>query len=310
MPKFITKIKREVVEELHKPARINFKRRHVIIKSLLDLMQADLVDMQLYEKENKGFKYILIVINCFTKYVWAYPLKSKTAREVAQALEKVFKIQTPIHLCTDSGGEFTGREVQNLVKTYNVKHYVVYSEKKASIVERVNRTLKTMMWKEFSAQGSYEWLDLLKKIVNVYNNRKHRTIGMKPSEVKKKHEKYLLDTAFNRIKITQKPKYNVGDHVRISKFRGVFDKHYKPNWSTEIFTIKKVHFTNPVTYLLQDDNQQNIKGGFYELQLQKVKHPDVYLVEKVLKHRGNKLFVKWLGFDNKFNSWIDKNNNV
>ncbi len=168
MSKYITNVKRHIVEELHKPTRINFKRRKVIIKSLLDLMQADLVDMREYEKENIGYKYILIVINCFSKYVWAYPLKTKTSKEVANALENVFKVEKPIHLCTDSGGEFLGREVQNLMKKYNIIHYVVYSEKKASIVERVNRTLKGIMWKEFSLQGSYKWMPtLLNRVIKL-----------------------------------------------------------------------------------------------------------------------------------------------
>lgn len=308
MSKFVTDAKRQIVNEIHKPARINFKRRKVILKSLYDLMQADLVDMKEYEKENGGYKYILVIINCFSKYVWTFPLKTKTAKEVAQSLEKVFKVQKPIHLCTDSGGEFLGKDVQNLVKKYNVIHYIVYSEKKASIVERVNRTLKNMMWKEFSLQGSYKWVNILNTIVNTYNNKKHTTTGLKPTEVSKKHEQFLLKTVYNNIKMTSKPKFNVGDHVRISKYRGIFDKQYRPNFSTEIFTIRKVQLTNPVTYLLQDDHQQDIKGGFYELQLQKVKYPDIYLVEKVLKRKGDKVFVKWLGFSNKHNSWIDKNN--
>lgn len=130
MSKFVTQVKKDIVEELHKPARINFKRRKVLIKSLLDLMQADLVDMKEYVKENNGYKYILVVINCFSKYVWAYPLKTKTSKEVAKALENVFKKQTPIHFCTDAGGEFIGREMKTLMAKYNVKHYLVYSEKK------------------------------------------------------------------------------------------------------------------------------------------------------------------------------------
>lgn len=306
--KLNTEVKRQIVEEIHKPARKNFKRRRVIIKSLLDLFQADLVDMKEYEKENGGYKYILVVINCFSKYVWAFPLKTKTAREVAQSLEIVLKAQKPDHLCTDSGGEFLGKEVQNLLKKYNVIHYVVYSEKKASIVERVNRTLKGMMWKEFNFNGTYQWLDVLKKIVKIYNNRKHRTTGFKPAEITKKHEKLLLDTVYSNIKMIDKPKYKVGDFVRISKIRGVFDKHYKPNWSTEVFSIRKVQLTNPATYLLKDANNQEIKGGFYELQLQKVKYPDIFLVEKILKRQKNKVFVKWLGFNDKHNSWISKNN--
>lgn len=306
--KLITNVKRQIVEEIHKPARKNFKRRRVIIKSLFDLFQGDLVDMKEYYKENNGYKYILVVINCFSKYVWAFPLKTKTSKEVAVSLEKVFRIQKPIHFCTDSGGEFTGKEVQNLMKKYNVIHYVVYSEKKASIVERVNRTLKTMMWKEFNIQGTYQWIKLLKKIVEIYNNKKHRTIGFKPSEITKKHEKLLLNTVYKNIKMTHNPKYKIGDFVRISKIRGVFDKHYKPNWSTEIFSIRKVQLTNPVTYLLKDIQNHEIKGGFYELQLQKVKYPDSYLVEKIIKRNKNKVFVKWLGFSDKHNSWIDKNN--
>lgn len=310
MKNFVTDVKKQVVEEIHKPARINFKRRKVILKSLNDLFQADLVEMISYAKENKGFKYILMVINCFSKFVWAFPLKTKTSSEVANAMEKVLKIEKPSNVSTDFGTEFYGKEFQNLLKKYNINHYSVYSEKKASIVERVNRTIKNMMWKEFSLQGSYKWLDFLPKIIEKYNNTFHRTIKMKPIEVTKKNEKQLLKSVYSRIKIVNKiPKYAIGDSVRISKIRGTFDKKYLPNWSTEIFTIREVKLTNPTTYLLQDINDKAILGGFYEKQLQKVKYPDVYLVEKILKRNKRKqVFVKWLGFDNTHNSWISHKN--
>jgi hypothetical protein len=301
------KIKKQVVDEIHKQARINFPRRRVIVKSLNDLFQADLVEMIPYSGENNGFKYILVVINCFSKFVWAFPLKTKTGYEVVENMEKVFKQQQPKNLQTDMGKEFLNKTFQLLMKKYNINHYNTYSEKKASIVERVNRTLKNLMWKEFNYHGHYRWINLLDNIVQKYNNSKHRTIGMKPSEVKKTHEKKLLNTVYNRIKIVNlSSKFHVGDHVRISKTRGVFDKKYMPNWSTEIFTIKKILLTNPNTYLLQDYQKQDIKGCFYQQQLQKVKHPDVYLVEKILRRKNNKVFVKWLGFDSTHNSWIDK----
>ena len=89
--KFITDTKRQLVNEIHKPARINFKRRKVIIKSLKDLFQADLVEMIPYSKLNNGYRYILIVINCFSKFVWAFPLKTKTGEEVSKNMERVFK---------------------------------------------------------------------------------------------------------------------------------------------------------------------------------------------------------------------------
>jgi hypothetical protein len=233
----------QVVDEIHKQARINFPRRRVIVKSLNDLFQADLVEMIPYSGENNGFKYILVVINCFSKFVWAFPLKTKTGYEVVENMEKVFKQQQPKNLQTDMGKEFFNKTFQLLMKKYNINHYNTYSEKKASIVERVNRTLKNLMWKEFNYHAHYRWINLLDNIVQKYNNSKHRTIGMKPSEVKKKHEKKLLNTVYNRIKIVNlSSKFHVGDHVRISKTRGVFDKKYMPNWSTEIFTIKK----NPI----------------------------------------------------------------
>lgn len=309
--KFITDAKRQVVEELHKPARINFKRRRVILKSLNDLFQADLVEMQQFSKENKGYKYILVVINCFSKFVWAFPLKTKTGQEVSKAMLNVFKTEKVKNLQTDNGTEYYNKYFKQLVKKYNVNHYSVFSEKKASIVERINRTLKNIMWKEFNIRGHYRWVELLPKVVEKYNNTKHSTIKMKPVDVSEKDEQRLLNTAYNHIKIApslKNIKFRVGDHVRISKVRGVFDKKYMANWTPEIFTIRKVQFTNPVTYLLQDVNKQDIHGGFYQEQLQKVQNPDVYLVEKILKRRKDKVFVKWLGFDSSHNSWILSNN--
>ena len=301
--------KKQVVEEIHKPARINFKRLKVIIKGLDDLFQADLVEMIPYARENQGYKYILVVINCFSKFVRAIPLRNKSSTEVSKAMEIIFKEQSPQNLQTDQGTEFFNREFQKLMKKYGVHHYNTFSEKKASIVERVNRTLKNMMWKGFSSQGNYKWLKFSRNIVNKYNNTTHRTIKIKPSEVTRRNEKMLLQTAYNRLKFVDlKHKFDIGDYVRISKVRGVFDKEYYPNWSTEIFRIRKVQLTNPVTYLLKDDSNKDILGGFYNEQLQKVRYPDVYLVEKVWKRRKGQVFVKWLGFDDKHNSWINGDN--
>ena len=304
-----TPIKRDIVAELHKPVRINFKRRKVIIKGINETLQADLVEMIPYAKINRGYKYILVVIDCFSKYVWAVPVKSKDAQQIATAMETILSkiVRLPKNLQTDQGKEFYNVKFQNLMKKYKINHYNVYSLKKASIVERVNRTLKNLMWKEFSLQGNYKWLDLLANVVHRYNNSYHRTIKMKPSQVNKSNENAILKAAYTQIKIvSNKSKFKVGDNVRISKYRGIFDKGYTPNWSNEIFIIRKINLTNPTTYFLKDEKGENILGGFYEMELLKVKHPGVYLVEKVLKKKGNQLYVKWLGFNNTHNSWIDK----
>lgn len=307
-------VKEEIVNELHKPARKNYKRRHVVITGLNDLYQADLVEMIPYAKFNKGFRYILVIINAFSKFVWVYPLKRKTGKDVTDVMRKFLssiKI-TPKNLQTDMGKEFYNKDFKILMEQFKINHYSSYSNMKSSIVERVNRTLKNIMWKEFSLKGSYKWLNLLSEVVQRYNTTKHRTTGVKPVDVNRKNEKKILATAYNYLKTMdpKTPKFKSNDYVRISKHREAFTKGYTPNWSTEIFKIVKVKLTNPTTYLLKDSSNQEIKGGFYEQELQKVLHPDIFLVEKVLKRKGSKVFVKWLGFDNTHNSWISKTNVV
>lgn len=301
------KAKEQVVNELHKPARKNFRRRRIIIKGLDDLWQADLAEMGNYVKDNLNFRYILVVIDCFSKFVWAKPLKNKTGPEVTTAMATIFKEskRTCQSLNTDQGTEFYNVYFQNLIKKYQINHYSTYTVKKAAIVERVIRTLKERLYKYFSLNGSYRWIDVLPDIVKEYNSRHHRTIGMKPKDVNKSNEKQILNSTYSHIKLATPHRYKVGDIVRISKNKHVFSKGYTPNWTTELFKIVEVRITNPRTYLLEDMQGQPIKGCFYEEELQKTKTPDVYLVEKVLRKKENKVYVKWLGFNNSHNSWID-----
>jgi len=306
-------IKRTVVNELHKPARKNFKRRRTIVKGLHDLFQADLVEMIPYSKVNKSFKYILVVINAFSKFAWAKPLKTKNGRDVTKAMRSILILtKPPKNLQTDQGKEFFNADFQKLMKDFNINHYTTYSSVKASIVERLNRTLKGMMWKEFSYRGNYKWTDILEKLVTKYNNTYHKTIGMKPINVNSKNESIILKQSFTKLKTIDPRglKFKSGDSVRISKFRDLFEKGYTPNWSNEIFKIKKVQMTNPTTYILEDEEKKPILGGFYEKELQKVTYPDVYLVEKVIKRKRNKVLVKWLGLPSSKNSWIDSKNKL
>lgn len=304
-------IKQQVVDELHKPARKNFKRRRVIIKGLNDLFQADLVEMIPYAKANRNFKYILIVINTFSKFVYTRPLKNKAAEEVTKAMRDVLQKakENPKNLQTDQGKEFFNQKFAALMKEFNINHYTTFSNLKASIVERCNRTLKNLMWKRFSMQGHYRWIGILDDIVNKYNNTVHTKTGYKPSAVSKRNERKILASAYTHLKILDRnSNFKIGDYVRISKYRHAFSKGYVPMWSNEIFKIRQVKLTNPATYILEDMSGDSILGGFYKYEIQKVKHPNVYLVEKVLRRKNNKVYVKWLGMDNTHNSWIDKTN--
>lgn len=300
----VSDVKLRVVDELHKPARRNFTRRKTIIKGYGDLWQIDLAEMQPYARENRGYRYIFVVIDCYSKYMWTRPLKNKTAREILKAMKEILKDAdyAPKHIQSDQGTEFYNKHFTKLMEKYSINHYSTYSTKKAAIVERVIRTLKNRLYKKCSIRGKYKWLDILPEITNLYNNTKHRTIGMKPIDVTRQTQ---ISAYTQPEVIPLKFKFHVGDIVRISRHKGIFDKGYTINWSTELFKIVKVNLTNPTTYLLEDMNKQPIKGCFYGVELQKTKNPDVYLIEKILRRRKNKIYVKWLGLSSESNSWID-----
>lgn len=304
--------KEQIVNEIHKPARKNFIRCHVILKGIDDLWQADLIDMSNIKIFNKSYTFILVVIDCFSKYAWTVPLKTKSKEEVTNAFQEVLQNSQrhPTNLQTDMGKEFYNVHFHNLMKSYNINHYSTYSTKKASIVERLIKTLKCKLYKYFHLNGSYKWIGhVLPSVVSHYNSTKHRTIKFKPNEVNKSNEIFVMKNiikSYIRKNDSGQSKFRVGDHVRISKYKKCFQKGYTPNWSTEIFVINKVNDTNPVTYRIEDQRKQPILGLFYEQELQKTENPGIYLIEKVIKTKGNNLFVKWLGLSDTENSWINK----
>ena len=145
------------------------------------------------------------------------------------------------------------------------------------------------------------YYDVLDDIAKKYNNTWHSTIKMKPIDVK---DNTYINTD---KKINNKyPKFKVGDRVRISKYKNVFAKGYVPNWSEEVFVVNKIKNTVPWTYEINDLNGEKIIGSFYEKELQKTSQEE-FRIEKVIKRKGDKMYVKWKGYDNSFNGWIDKN---
>lgn len=187
-------IKKEIVDELMAPARIRFKRRKTVLKGIHDLWQIDLLHFKQYARFNNNITFILTVIDCFSKYAWAVPVKTKNANDVTNAMNKIFQQsgRVPKNIQSDRGLEFYNSKFQELMKKYNINHYSTYSSIKASIVERFNRTLLGRIYKHFHYNGTYKYLNTLPKIVDEYNNTIHSTIKMKPSEVNKRNEKNIL----------------------------------------------------------------------------------------------------------------------
>ena len=271
------------------------------VSGIDEIWAADLVDMQAFSKFNRGVKYLLAVIDIFSKYGWLIPLKDKTGKSVAEALKIIFKERKPNKIWVDKGKEFYNKQVQDLIELYSTEN-----EEKSSVVERWNRTMKEKMWKYFSANSTRVYIDVLQKLVDQYNNTRHSSIKMTPVEAsKKKNEtkvwRHLYPDHDERIELN--PQLKIGDKVRITKKKKTFEKGYTPKWTEEVFIISKVQNTNPVTYKIKDYNGEEIQGTFYEQELQKT-NQETFRIERVIKKGKTKSLVKWKGYPDTFNSWV------
>ena len=301
---------------LHKPIRKNFKRNPIIASRPNEDWQADLVDLQEYSRSNSGYKYLLTIIDVFSKYAFVAPLKSKGAVEVKNNFAKIFKQRIPSKLQTDKGTEFVNTSLKNYLKDLNVTFFQTKNDEiKCSIVERFNRTLKSKMFKYFTATGKRRWVDKIQNIVNAYNRTKHRTIGMKPIDVTLEQSPVIFKRIYGYPSLRAllkgtyaKPKLKVGDKVRIKYITNVFEKGYYPNWTDQLFAIVSMNKRkNRVVYTLKDEHDKILNKKFYTEELQKVKE-NLFRVEKVIKRRTRnkrkEVYVKWLNYPTSFNSWI------
>ena len=307
-------LQKQLTATLHKPLRFNFPRNKTIVVSIDDQWQADLCDMSRTAKYNDGTTFILTCIDCFSKYAWLEPLKRKTDDEIVEALKRILKSgRRPKRLQTDKGTEFVNRKVQSLLKQNGIDFFTTNSEQKASIVERFNRTMKGRMYKYFTAKNTYRYIDVMQDLVDGYNNTYHRSIKMKPINVRvidqTKIRRHLYGAKEKAKRRPKKYKYMVGDLVRISKERLVFGKGYLPNWTEEIFLVYDRNFAKEPQYYVRDYAGEDVKGGFYEYELQPIQDQGEYRIEKVLRRKtvnGRVLhLVKWKGWDSKFNSWVE-----
>ena len=297
----------DLSEELNKPVINKFERKKIIINHINEIYSCDLVDMQKYSKVNRGYKYIFTNIDIFSKYAWAFPLKTKTIKEIKSCFQKIFKERKPKYIWSDQESAFFSKEMIKFFEDNNVKTYHTYSNLKSVVVERFNRSLRELMMKKFVKSNNTVWYNILPELIKTYNNRYHRTIKMKPIDVNKLNEKHIKNTVYNYDITNKKPKFKINDIVRISlKRRQLFDKPTgNIKWSKELFKIYKINKSNVITYQLKDTNNEIIKGIFYEKELQLTKNTTgEYIIEKILKTKGNLMYVKWRGYSNNFNSWI------
>ena len=258
----------QLADELHRPVVKNFRKRRVVVNGVDEIWAADLIDMQSFAKCNGGIKYLLTVIDVFSKYGWIVPLKSKTGAEVAEAFNTIFKEgRRPGKFWVDKGKEFYNKNVKEL----GVELYSTENEEKSCVVERWNRTMKERMFKYFTASSTRKYVDVIGEMVDNYNTTRHSSIKMTPiAASEKKNERIVWFNLYGNEpapKLTFK--FNVGNKVRITKKKGIFDKGFTPRWTEEVFTVSQIQYTDPPTYKITDSNGEEIQGTFYEQELQK-----------------------------------------
>ncbi|KAJ8019141.1 Endogenous retrovirus group K member 11 Pol protein [Holothuria leucospilota] len=268
--------------------------------------------MFLHSPNKTRYRYILTCIDILSKFAWARVLKDKTSRSVIRAFRSILKEQNrkPQALQTDKGKEFLNNPFQKFLRDEKIRFFTTNNETKASVVERFNRTLKTKMWRYFTANGTRRYVDVLQKFIDGYNRSKHSSIAMAPKNV----DKYCQEEVWQRLYgdvavkdvVERGFKFALGDTVRISMATRPFRKGYLPQWTDEVFTVARRIQRVPPVYRLKDYGGELIEGTFYEQEMQKVSKEDqTYRIEKIIRRRirnGRKeYFVKWKGYPSKFN---------
>ena len=226
-------------------------------------------------RQNSGYKYLLILIDDFSRYAYAEPVKDKNAKTVVKAMKRVLERmpKTPLNIRHDAGKEFVNKEFTQLMKDKGINNFVATTEVKANYAERFIRTLKNRLNRYMTANKTKKYSNVLQDTLNAYNNSVHSSIGMRPSEVNAKNELALWEKLYlGKFRKNKKHKFKQGQQVRVRINKKPFEKGYTPNWSNTVYEVTFRHHRNGLPiYEISDLTGQPVDGKFYEPQLQGVK---------------------------------------
>ena len=260
MKKGLTKI---FIDEIYsKPPKKNYPTNKIIYNHIDEIWSIDLADMIDYKiSNNKGFRYIFIVIDNFSKYLWAIPLKNKYSQTITNEFSNILTMskRKPLKLESDRGAEFYNNIFQNFLKSKNIHHYSRFTDKGPSIAERVIKTIRNLLKKPVFEKGNADWLSELPSIIKQYNNTIHHSIKMKPIDASNKSNQKLVYNNLKDDREVRKPKLKLGDLVRTAEIKKVFSKGDSTNWSYKLYTITEIiHDTIPsyrIDYLPERYNE-------------------------------------------------------
>lgn len=311
---------------LHKTTRKKFPRRKILAPKPRVIVSCDLGDFSALQKHNRGVKYVMFCLDVFSRFLKVFPLTSKSAKSSLSALRTILesdKFKGVSRVFTDLGTEFYNNEIKKYLTSKRITLYSNYSrETKASLAERVIKTIKSKIYKYLTQNNTLTYIDILPTLVDTYNNTPHRGLRSNQSpvqvhrlsdlqDIKKQFRLMYLSHPTGKKAVSSK--LSVGDIVRLqllSRTQFKFNKAYKINNTEELFKIRRVDTSQKIpVYYLRDLADEDVKGAFYREELTKSSLPDQYQVD-VLRSKTDKgekkYFVHWRGYPNKFNSWISK----
>lgn len=304
---------------LFKPIKYRFKRNRIVTTGLDYMWDADLAEVGNIAEHNDGYRYLLVAIDVFSRYLWIEPVKTKQQNEIKSAFERIFAKtnRRPQRLRTDKGKEFINKTVRTYLTRLQIKAFTTKNETKANYAERVIRTVKTLLYRYFHQNQTYRYVEVLQDLVYNYNNRPHSSLGTKsPAQIDKNNEAIVWKRMYidSTKRARKRPyKYKLGDKVRISHLKYQFQRDFHQKWTEEFFKV--YHRTRKGInnmYLIKDMLNEQIDGSFYENELQRIDKEDdpVLRIEKVIKRRkkGKEILVKYMGWPPKFNAWISAEN--
>ena len=296
---------------LHKQPKLPKPRNPTFAYHKRYQFQIDLIDLGNLIEENDGNRYLLTAIDIFTRFAFVEPLKNKTAKTFMEGFESIMKRakKFPRRILADKGAEIKNKLFQAYCKNNNILLLHSNNFVHAPFVERFNRTLKNLMFKYMTHENTDRYIDALPFLVHTYNHRKHRMIGMSPAEAELPGRTYFIrrkqELHYSKFK-RKRPKYKIGQTVRISIMKGKFDRGFTQQFKEEIFKIKSIFTRLPKpTYELETlEQDETLEGNFYESELTPVNEPELFVIEKVLRTKKDKktgekmVLVKWRGYKN------------
>ena len=298
----------EYTNELFQNKLKKYPRRKVLAYYVGDIFSADLVDMSRLKSFNKKYTFLLTIIDVYSRYAWAIPIKNKTGLSVLEAFKSIE--QTPKNLFTDQGTEFFNSHMKKYCEEMNINLYHTYSEIGGGHIERFNRTLKEKMYKHLTLTQSNDYISNLPKIMKQYNETRHRIIKQKPIDV---YFNGVIPAETANDKLNMEQKFKKGDYVRISKLNELFEKGYTRRWSPEVFQVAEVHLIpQPIMYSLIDLKGEEVTGKFYQEEMKPTEMIDFKVVDKTAPqkqrtiNKKKEFLIKYDGYPDKFDEWVDE----